>query len=104
MAAIFIYWYLCTELFTLLRGALRVYLINYIDMISSSGLEFVMALESEGGNPDWTVLLNGNVLEIANVLSFPCTRQTDIHPSSSRHLLNIFFSPGHKHDQRPFGI
>lgn len=104
MAALFIYWYLCTELLTLLGGALRIYLINYIDTISSSGLEFVTALESEGGNPDWTVLLNGNVLEIASVLLFPCTRQTDIHRSSSRHPLNISFSPGHKHDQRPFGI
>lgn len=64
-----------------------------------------MALELEGGNLDWTVLLNGNVLEIASVLSlsFLSTRQTD-NPSSSRHLLNIFISPGHKHDQRPFGI
>lgn len=38
-----------------------------------------MALELECGNPDWTVLLNGNVLETASALflSFPSTRQAD---------------------------
>lgn len=38
-----------------------------------------MALELECGNPDWTVLLSGNVLEMAGVLllSFPSTRQAD---------------------------
>lgn len=66
VAAVFIYWYLCTELLSLLGGALRVYLINYIDMISSPGLEFVTALKSEGGNPAWTAFLVGNVLEIAS--------------------------------------
>lgn len=87
MAALFIYWYLCTELLTLLGGALRIYLINYIDTISSSGLEFVTALESEGGNPDRMVLLNGNVLEIASVLLFPCTRQQQQVTSMTNVLL-----------------